>query len=192
MESSNEKGRFPKSLGKNLASVLLGVKGTLGGRDIIISIAPIECNNYVTPEFANQLVIPKSNISEKIGLWNKKQYDISNLQLNIGDYTFVSPFIVGSLWSDDGDILMSSPWIETLRSFILNTRNKFLTFSYKKKKIMLQDIKLDSNLVTSEDLKDISNIILQDNQKIVQKMQKYFDKVVAVKGEEIYRLKNHS
>ena len=43
-----------------------------------------------------------------------------------------------------------------------------------------------------EDLKDISKIILQDNQKIVQKMQKYFDKVVAVKGEEIYRLKNHS
>jgi hypothetical protein len=69
MESSNEKGRFPKTLGKNFASVLLRVKGTLGGRDITISIAPTERNNYVTPEFANQLVIPESNISEKIGLW---------------------------------------------------------------------------------------------------------------------------
>jgi hypothetical protein len=92
--------------------------------------------------------------------------------LNIGDYTFVSPFTVGSLWSDDGDILLGSPWIETLGSFILNTRNKFLTFSYKKKKITLQDVKLDSDPVTSKDLKDISKVILQDNQKTVQKMQK--------------------
>jgi hypothetical protein len=57
---------------------------------------------------------------------------------------------------------------------------------------MLQDVKLDSDPVTSEDLKDISKIILQDNQKIVQKVQKEFDKVVADKDEEISLLKNHS
>jgi hypothetical protein len=51
MESSNEKkGRFPKT-SNNFASMLLRVKGTLGGKNII----------------------------EKIGLWNEKQYDISNL-----------------------------------------------------------------------------------------------------------------
>jgi hypothetical protein len=114
--------------------VLLRVKGTLGGKDITTSIAPTERNNYVTPEFVNQLVIPESNIIEKIGLWNEKQYDISNLQLNIGDYTFVSPFTVGSLWRDDGDILLGSPWIETLGSFILNTKKKVLTFSYKRRR----------------------------------------------------------
>jgi hypothetical protein len=111
-------------LQKNFASVLLRVKGTLGGKDITISIACPPNNNYVSTKFTNQLVIPESNITEKIGLWNEKQYDISNLQLNIGDYTFVSPFTIGSLWSDDGDILLGSPWMETLGSFILNTERR--------------------------------------------------------------------
>jgi hypothetical protein len=74
--------------------MLLRVKGTLRGKDITISIATTKCNNYVSTKFTNQLVIPMSNITEKIGLWNKKQYDISNLQLNVGDYTFVSPMAI--------------------------------------------------------------------------------------------------
>jgi hypothetical protein len=82
--------------------------GTLEGK-ISFSIAPIETNNYVSTKFANKLMLPESNITEKLGLWNEKQYDISNLQLNIGDYTCVLLFIVGSLWSDDDDILFGSP-----------------------------------------------------------------------------------
>jgi hypothetical protein len=117
-------------------------------------------------------LIPESNIIEKLDFWDIKQYDISDLQLNIGDYTFVSQFTVKSLWSNDGDIILGSPWMETLGTFILNMKKKFLTFSYKKKKITLQDVTLESDSVTSEDLKDISKVILQDNQKSVQKMQK--------------------
>jgi hypothetical protein len=45
---------------------------------------------------------------------------------------------------------------------------------------------LDSDSVTSEDLKDISKIILQDSQKTIQKMQKEFDKVIIDTNEEIY------
>jgi hypothetical protein len=92
--------------------------------------------------------------------------------------------------------------METMGTFILNTKKKFLTFSYKKKtflafsykkkKMALQDIKLDSDPVATEDLKNISKIILQDNQKIVQKVQKEFDKVIVDKDEEISCLKNHS
>jgi hypothetical protein len=37
---------------------------------------------------------------------------------------------------------------------------------------MLQDVKLDSDPITLEDLKDISKIILQDNHKTIQKVQK--------------------
>jgi hypothetical protein len=107
MESNNEKRRFHKTSGIS-ASMLLRVKGTLGGKDITIFIAPTRCNNYVSIEFANQLAIPESNIIEKLDLWNEKQYDITNLQLNIGDYTFVSQFIVRSLWSDDGHIILGS------------------------------------------------------------------------------------
>lgn len=39
-------------------------------------------------------MIPKSNIIEKLDLWNTKQYDIMDLQLNIGDYTFIVKFFV--------------------------------------------------------------------------------------------------
>jgi hypothetical protein len=52
--------------------------------------------------------------------------------------------------------------METLRNFILNMK-KFFTFSYKKKKTKLHDVTLESDSVTSEDLKDISKVILQDN-----------------------------
>jgi hypothetical protein len=44
---------------------------------------------------------------------------------------------------------------------------------------------MESDLVAAEDLKDISKVIFQDNQKLIQKMQKEFDKVVANKGKEI-------
>jgi hypothetical protein len=81
--------------------------------------------------------------------------------------------------------------VEALGTFILNTKKKFLTFSYKKKKITLQDSTLESDSVTSKDLKDISKVILQDNQKF-KKMQKEFDKVIIDKNEEISCLKNHS
>ena len=78
--------------------VLFQIKGTIRGKDITISIAPGERNNYISDEFANDLVIPESNIGERLDFWNTKEYEISNLQLNIGYYTGVSQFIVKSLW----------------------------------------------------------------------------------------------
>jgi hypothetical protein len=156
MESNiEEKRRFPKTFSKTIYA-LFRIKGTLAGKDIIISIAPTQDNNYVSTECANQLVIPESNIIETIDSMGEKQYDISNLQLSIGDYTFVSQFTVKSLFHDDSDIILGSSWMEALGSFILNTKKKFLTFSYKKKKITLQDSTLESDPVTSEDFKDIS------------------------------------
>jgi hypothetical protein len=67
-------------------------------------------------------VIPKSNIIETIDSMGEKQYDISNLQLSIGDYTFVSQFVVKSLFRDDSDIILGSSWMEALGSFILNMK----------------------------------------------------------------------
>jgi len=116
--------------------VLFKIKGTIAEKDITISIAPTEHNNDISVEFTNRLVIPESNISEVVDFWDKKLYEVSDLQLNIGDYTFVSKFIVRSLWSNDSDIILGSSWMETLGTFILNTKNKFLTFSHKKKMTM--------------------------------------------------------
>jgi hypothetical protein len=77
--------------------LLLRIKGTLAGKDATISIDLTDHNNYVSTECANQLLIPESNITENINSWNEKEYDINNLSVNIGDYTFVSQFSVRSL-----------------------------------------------------------------------------------------------
>ena len=62
MESQVEKqGSFP-STSKTYVSVLFQIKGTIRGKDITISIAPIECNNYISVDIANEIAIPESNI----------------------------------------------------------------------------------------------------------------------------------
>ena len=57
LESNNQKqGRFPSTF-KTYVSMLLRIKGTIRGKDIPISIAPSEHNNYISDEFANELAI---------------------------------------------------------------------------------------------------------------------------------------
>ena len=77
--------------------MLFEIKGTIIGKAITISIAPNERNNYISDEFANELVILDSNIGERLDFWNNKEYEIRDLQWDIGDYTSVSQFIVKSL-----------------------------------------------------------------------------------------------
>ena len=97
MESRDEKqGIFPSTL-KTYVSMLLQIKGTIRGKNITISIALGELNNYISDEFANELAIPRTNISERLDFSNNKEYAISDLHWNIGDYTGVSQFIVKSL-----------------------------------------------------------------------------------------------
>ena len=106
-------------------------------------------------------MIPESNIGEGIDFWDMKQFEISGLQLNVGDYMVTSKFIVSSLWSFDDDIILGLPWIKTLGTFILNAEKNFLTFSYKKKRITFQDITMKSYIEarTSQEFKDISKMI---------------------------------
>jgi len=40
------------------------IKGRIGGKYIIISIAPTKNNNYISDKLPNQLVIPQSNIGK--------------------------------------------------------------------------------------------------------------------------------
>ena len=106
MESYREKqGIFPSNL-KTYVSMLFQIKGTIRGKSITISIAPDKRNNYISDEFAKELAIPRTNISERLDFSNNKEYAISNLQWNIGDYTSVSQFIVKSLWGSNGDLVL--------------------------------------------------------------------------------------
>ena len=169
IESRTKKqGRFPSTL-KTFVSVLFQIKGSIRGKDITISIAPSEWNNYISDEFANELVIPESNIGERLDFWNNKEYAITYLQWNIGDYTGVSHFIVISLWSCDDDLILGLPWLETLGTFILNVEKKFLIFPYKKKKITLQyiNMKSKSEVVLAKDFKEISKVISQEDGKSI-------------------------
>lgn len=43
----------------NVLVTIFKIKGSLAGRDIIISIGPSEDNNYVSTKCATQLVIPE-------------------------------------------------------------------------------------------------------------------------------------
>ena len=53
--------------------MLFQIKGTIRGKDITISIAPSEHNNYISDEFDNELVILESNIGERLDFWNTKE-----------------------------------------------------------------------------------------------------------------------
>ena len=73
MESRGKKqGRFSCTL-KTYVSNLFQIKGTIRGKQTTISISPSECNNYISDEFANELVIPYSNISERLEFWKKQR-----------------------------------------------------------------------------------------------------------------------
>ena len=109
IESHEKKqGMFSITL-KTYVSKLFQTKGTIRGKNITISIALGKRNNYISDEFANELVIPDSNIGERLDFCKNKEYTISDLQWNIGDYTVVSQFIVKSLWSSDGDRVLGLP-----------------------------------------------------------------------------------
>ena len=107
-KSEVKEGRFPETK-YNYALVLFRIKGSIAGKDVTIAISPAENKNYIKPKIANQLVFSKSNIIEKRDCYDNKIYDITNLQLNIRDYTFISRFSVQTLWSDQGDIIFVHP-----------------------------------------------------------------------------------
>ena len=80
---------FPMTL-RNYVSTLIIIKGILDGKDIIIFIAPNQCNNYINTRLANELLIIETKITEKAHYLSEKQYTISDLQLKIRDYYFIS------------------------------------------------------------------------------------------------------
>jgi hypothetical protein len=192
----DKQGRFPQTY-KKYADPLLKVNGIIQGKNINIVICPTAKKNHINVDLANQLMVLEPNIIENETCLFDGKYEIKNLQLSIDEYKFIGQFNVVSMYQGSVDIILGSTWVDTLVSFIFNTRRKFLTFSYKKKKFTLQDatMKSISEAPSSEDLKDISEVILRDNQKSIQKLQdrqEECDKIIIEKDEEISRLRNHN
>ena len=72
LESHDKKQGIFSSTLKTYVSKLFQIKGMIRGKKITISIAPSECNNYISDEFANELAIPDSNIGERLYICKKK------------------------------------------------------------------------------------------------------------------------
>jgi hypothetical protein len=170
------------------------LKGSIQGKEVNIIISLDHKENYINIDLANQLLIQEPNIIEKEDIFRKTQYEIKDLLVTIDDYEDISQFKVATMYKKEFDIILGLPWFGKLGTFILNTEKRFLTFSYKKKMMTFQDITMRSKSIipSSKDFKDISKVILQENQKSISRMQKDFDEAIMDKNEEISRLKDHS
>jgi chromosome segregation protein len=151
-------------------------------------------DNYININLANQLLILESNIIENEDIFRKKQNEIKELQVTIDDYEYISQFNVATMFQEEIDIILKLPWFKKLGTFILNMEKTFVTFSYKKKMMTFQDTAMRSKSIipSSKDFKDISKVILQENQKSISNMQKELEEVIMYNNEEISRLKDHS
>jgi hypothetical protein len=87
------------------------------------------------------------------------------------------------MFQEETDIILELPWFKKLGTFILNMEKKFVTFSYKKKMMTFQDTAMRPNSIipSTKDFKDISKVILQENQKTISNMQKEFNKLSRIK-----------
>jgi autonomous glycyl radical cofactor GrcA len=173
---------------------LFTLKGIIQGNEVNIVINMTQVENSININLANQLFILEHNISEKTNIFCKRQYEIKNFQVTIDDYEYISQFNVTTMFQEEIDIILGLHWLTKLETFILNTEKKIVTFPYKEKMMTLQDTTMRSKSITpsSKDFKDISKVILPDNQNSISKMEKEYDEVIADKNQEISRLKNHS
>ena len=96
MDFNVEKKEKFRITSKRNVAILFRIKGTLARKDITISIAPTESSNYISTEFTNHLMILESNINERLDFWDKKQFEISVLQLNVEEYMVTPKFTVNS------------------------------------------------------------------------------------------------
>jgi hypothetical protein len=185
--SKMRKGRFTYEGCPTVCCGFSTLKGNIQGREVNIVISLDYNTNYMNIDLANQLSISEPNIIEK-----EDYFRIKELQVTIDEYEYTSQFYVTTMYQEEVDIVIGLPWFKSLGTFILNIEKKFVTFPYKEKMITLQDTTSEPDSVTPEDFNDISEVILQENKKAMQRMQKEFDEVIKDKSEEISRLKEHS
>ena len=114
MESYGENPeRFPKTYSK-VAVNILKIEGYIQGKVIHIAICPTKKENLISDGLKKQLLIPQSSIVEKRYKYDAKQYEVTNLQLRINKYKFICQFNVLNIYLNEVDIILGSPWMETL------------------------------------------------------------------------------
>jgi hypothetical protein len=133
------------------------LKRNIQGRHVNIIIYFDYNENYINIDLANQLLILEPNIIEK-----KDIFQITELQVTIDEYEYISQFYVTTMYKEEVDINIRLPWFKNLGTFILNMEKKFVTFPHKEKMITFQNTTMRSKSIipTSEYFKDISKVII--------------------------------
>ena len=114
--------------------------GNIQGREFNVTINPSNDKNYININLANQLLIPELSIGVKKNIFDQKEYKISDLQVTIGHYDYISQFHVVRM-DRNTDIILDQPWFKDLGIFMLNIKKQVLTFPYKGKMVMFRDEK---------------------------------------------------
>ena len=131
MESRNKKQeKFPQTFKKHGYPILKTYELILE-KFVCIAICSATKKNCINVGPTNQLMILESYIIDNNVILFYEKYELKNLQLFLGDYKFLTQFIVVSVVSleqDKVDIILASAWLNTLSTFMFNKRKKFFTF----------------------------------------------------------------
>jgi hypothetical protein len=93
MEFTKERGRFFYEGCLIVCYGFFTLKGSIQGIEVNILINLDYNENYINIDFANQLLISKSNILEK-----KDIFQIKELQVTIDEYEYISQFYVTTMY----------------------------------------------------------------------------------------------
>ena len=114
---------------------------------------------------------------------NKLNEDqINELPLHIDDYNFASQLIVAAINDNIVDIMLGYKWLETLGTFIVNAKRKFMTF-YGKNKITVHDLSV--GVPQSQNTDEGSTY---GNYEDLEEEVKRLNKIIINKDEEIAQI----
>jgi len=88
---------------------LITLKGSMQGKEINIAISTSNEENYININLANQLLIPVPNIGERKNIFGQKEYKISDLQVTIDHYEYISQFRVVTMDNIKINIILGQP-----------------------------------------------------------------------------------
>ena len=111
---------------------MLKFNGIFDESPIAIAICPSNKESFINIDVANQVQVQESMKNES----SKDQIEVS---LQIDDYHFAGQFTVASIDDHLIDIMLGYNWLETLGTFSINEKKKYITVFHEKKKITLED-----------------------------------------------------
>ena len=148
MESHDEKqGIFLQHL-KKYAYPILKIDALIQEKSICTTIILKRKKICINVDLVNQLMLSKLDIIYNNTIIHDEKYALKNLQLYVDDYKVLNQFniiYVVSLEKYKVDIILGSPWLDTLGTFMINTQKNLLAFLYKNKKTVFLDVTLKSS-----------------------------------------------